>query len=255
VKQPLRTSTWIAIAGAAILILILMVANPNALRVILTVPFVLFLPGFVLTLILFRWEGIGIPERLLLSVGVSVAFTALSGFLLNLTPWGLQAGSMWFILLITVAVELAVMFFARRSWRTDAVTFPAGFNFNTRQWVLMALAALLTVMAIRVARTPTPQPGLAGYTMLWIQDAGAPNAVHVSVKSDEFDTTRYQIKYQFNGTVREGSTFKLQPGETWERIVPLPAGVSAGNSFSVLLYRLDSPDQVYRRVIWWPNSQ
>lgn len=254
-KQPLRTSTWIAIAGAVILILILMVANPNALRVILTVPFVLFLPGFVLTLILFPREGLGISERLLLSVGVSVAFTALSGLLLNLMPWGLQASSLWFVLLVTVALELTVMFFARRTWWTDAVTSSAGFNFNTRQWVLMALAALLTVMAVRVARTPTPQQGLNGYTMLWIQAADVPNAVHVSVKSDEFDTTRYQVKYQFNGTVREGSTFKLQPGETWERIVPLPAGVSAGNSFNVLLYRLDSPDQVYRRVIWWPNSQ
>lgn len=253
-KQTLRTSTWIAIVGATILILALMYVSPDALRIIASVPLVLFLPGFALTLILFPRQSIGMADRLLLSVGLSVAFTALSGLLLNLTPWGLQASSLWIVLLLSIAVEIVVIFFARRTWWTNAGTFPAGLNFNTRQWVLMALAALLTVMAVRVARTPTPQQGLDGYTMLWIQSADTPNAVHVSVKSDEFDTTRYQVKYQFNGTVREGSTFKLQPGETWERIVPIPAGVSAGNSFSVLLYRLDSPDQVYRRVIWWPTK-
>jgi uncharacterized membrane protein len=215
---------------------------------------VLFLPGFVLTLILFPRRSLSIAERLLLSLGLSVAFTALSGLLLNLTPGGLQTRTLWIVLLVSIALEILVIFFARRTWWTDAAAFPAGFNFNTRQWVLMALAALLAVMAIRVARTPTPQQGLNGYTMLWIQTADTPNAVHVSVKSDEFDTTRYQVKYQFNGTVREGSIFKLQPGETWERIVPIPTGVSAGNSLTVLLYRLDSPDTVYRRVIWWPNS-
>ncbi len=253
-NKQLRTSTWIAIAAVAILILILIIMNPNVLQIILSVPLVLFLPGFALTLILFPRKSLGIPERLLLSVGLSVAFTALSGLILNFTPWGLQATTLWIVLLVSVALEVVVIFFARRSWWIEQSKFPAGFNFNTRQWVLMALAAIMTFMAIRVARTPTPQQGLAGYTMLWIQAASTPNAVHVSVQSDEFDTTRYQVRYEFNGTVRQGSTFKLQPGETWERIVPLPAGVSAGNSFSVLLYRLDNPTEVYRRVIWWPNS-
>lgn len=254
-KQQLRTSTWIAIAAAAILIVIMIIVSPNILQIILSVPLVLFLPGFALTLILFPRKGIGLAERLLLSVGLSVAFTALSGLLLNLTPWGLQARTLWIVLLVSLALEIVVIFFARRSWWIEQNKVPASFNFNTRQWVLMALAAIMTFMAIRVARTPTPQQGLEGYTMLWIQAADTPNAVHVSVKSDEFDTTRYQVKYQFNGTVREGSIFKLQPGETWERIVPIPAGVSAGNSLSVLLYRLDNPNEVYRRVIWWPNGQ
>ncbi len=257
--KQLKNSTWIAIAVAVIVILILLVMSPNILRIVLFVPLVLFLPGFALTLILFPGKSIGIPQRLLLSLGLSVAFTALTGLALNLTPGGLQASNLWIVLLASLAVEIIAIFFARRSWWLDTnttSTLPTRFNFNARQWTLMAIAALLTIMAIRVARTPTPQQGLEGYTMLWINpEANTATTVRVGVQSEEFQPTSFHIKYEFNGAVREGSTFKLNPGETWERNVPIPAGVSVGNSLTVLLYRLDSPDEVYRRLVWWPSNK
>jgi hypothetical protein len=183
-----------------------------------------------------------------------VAFTAISGLVLNLTPWGLQAKSLWIVLLLSLAVEIMVIIFARRGWWVDSISFPAGFNFNTRQWVLMALAALMTIMAIRIAGTPTPQQGLEGYTMLWLKPGDTSDAIRVGVQSAEFKSTRYQVKYEYNGGVHQGSAFQLKPGETWERIVQIPGDVEAGTSFAVLLYRLDKPAEVYRQVIWWPGN-
>ncbi len=252
--KQLKNSTWITVAGASLMILILSVVSPNALRIILSVPLMLFVPGFALTLILFPRKSLGIAERLLLSIGLSVAFTALSGLLLNMTPWGLQAQTLWIVLLLTIAVEIVVIFFTRRSWWLEEIKVPAGFNFNTRQWVLMVLAALMTIMAIQVARTPSPQQGLAGYTLLWVKPGDTANAIRVGVENNEFKATNYHIKYEFNSSVREGPTFQLKPGETRESIVPLPNDLMAGTSFIVLLYRLDNPNEVYRSAVWWPTS-
>ena len=254
-KPQLKNSIWIAIASAIVLILVLVVAAPHVSRIILSVPLVLFLPGFVLTLILFPPKSLDIPTRLLLSVGLSVAFTAVFGLVLNLTPWGLQAKTLWIVLLLSLAVEIAVILFVRRNWWRDSISFPAGLNFNTRQWVLMALAALMTIMAIRIAGTPTSQQGLEGYTMLWLKPGNTSDAIRVGVESEEFKLTGYQIKYQYNGGVHQGSSFQLEPGETWERSVQLPSDVEKGTSVTVLLYRLDNPTDVYRQVIWWPESQ
>lgn len=253
-KQQLKNSTWIAVASAVILLLVLMVVSPSVLRTIASVPLVLFLPGFALTLILFPRQSLDIPTRLLLSVGLSVAFTALSGLVLNLTPWGLQAKTLWAVFLASLAVEIVAIFFARRSSRNNSVSPSAGINFNTRQWVLMALAALMTIMAIRIAGTPTPQQGLEGYTMLWLKPGDTSDAIRVGVQSAEFKTTNYQVKYEYNGSVHQGSGFQLKPGETWERIVQIPSDVAKGTSFAVLLYRLDKPTDVYRQVIWWPGN-
>jgi hypothetical protein len=253
-KQQVRSSTWIIIASVALLIVVLMIVIPNSLWIVLSVPLVLFLPGFALTVILFPSKSLGIVERLLLSLGLSVALTALLGLLLNVTPWGLQASSLWIALLSCLAVEAVLILFFRRNWWIDSIGIPGGFNFNARQWVLMALAAVITLMAVRVASAPAPQEGMAGYTMLSIEAAPMPDAVRVSVQSDEFQTTSYHIRYQYNDILRDGPSFRLQPGESWDKTVPLPKTQWNGSSFTVLLYRLDSPDTIYRRVVWWPET-
>jgi len=242
-----------AVVGVILVIIILAVISPDAVRIILSVPVVLFLPGFALTVILFPQKSLGVLERLLLSVALSVAIVALSGLLLNLTPWGLEARTLWIALLLMVAVEIIVIFFTRRTWWMDAMAFPRNINFNTRQWVLMALAATMTVMAVYIARTPAPQKGLEGYTLLSAQAGDTTDTLRLSVRSEEFKQTKYQIKYQFNGTDREGPTLELSPGETWEQAVSIPVDKLAGKSFTVLLYRLDNPTQVYRHVDWWPE--
>src|SRR5919205_467104 len=81
-------------AAILLLMLFLRVIDPSVLRPLLAVPLVLFLPGFALTVILFERERLGIPERLMLSVGLSVALTALVGLLLNWTRLGLWTMSL-----------------------------------------------------------------------------------------------------------------------------------------------------------------
>src|SRR3954471_19437230 len=86
----------------------LFVALGGAVRVLVALPFALVLPGLALTLALFP---AGVPdgaERLLFSLGLSLAVTALGGLVLHLTLWGLRPAS-WTLLLgaITLAAGVA----------------------------------------------------------------------------------------------------------------------------------------------------
>lgn len=79
------------------------------LRLVLGIPFLVFLPGYALVSALFprrkdveteqspeandafrTGSGIGGFERVALSVGTSVAINSMIGFLLNFTPWGIR---------------------------------------------------------------------------------------------------------------------------------------------------------------------
>ncbi len=74
---------------ALLLILMVFVAPDNALRQVLGLIFVLFLPGYAATAALFpendQIDGI---ERAALSFGLSIAIVPLIGLALNFTPWG-----------------------------------------------------------------------------------------------------------------------------------------------------------------------
>jgi len=78
----------------AVIILVLVIhllPDITALRVIFGLPFLLLFPGYTLILALFPRKGEmdGI-ERIALSFGLSFAVSALIGLGLNYTPWGIR---------------------------------------------------------------------------------------------------------------------------------------------------------------------
>jgi uncharacterized membrane protein len=79
------------IALALILIALVYLAPDNAVRQVLGLIFVLFLPGYAASAALFpendQIDGI---ERVALSFGLSIAIVPLIGLALNFTPWGIR---------------------------------------------------------------------------------------------------------------------------------------------------------------------
>jgi uncharacterized membrane protein len=87
-------------------------------RVVLSIGFVLFLPGYAIIKALFPFsvpiktgsEDIDRVERFALSLGMSIAFAPLVALLLNFTPWGIRLSSVTFSLLaVTVIFATAAM--------------------------------------------------------------------------------------------------------------------------------------------------
>jgi uncharacterized membrane protein len=90
---------------AAVLLTVLTVSVPvvrnSPIRVVTTLGFILFVPGYALIAALFPEQNtltdpqradsdIGHLERVVLSFGASIAIIALSGLALNFTPWGIS---------------------------------------------------------------------------------------------------------------------------------------------------------------------
>jgi uncharacterized membrane protein len=79
---------WLVVSIAAIYLPIL---NDTPLRIVFTVPVIIFIPGYCLIAALFPKEGdVDLLERILLSIGLSLAVVPLIGLGLNFTPWGIR---------------------------------------------------------------------------------------------------------------------------------------------------------------------
>ena len=79
---------WLVAGIGAIYLPIL---NETPIRIVLALPVVLFIPGYCLVAALFPKEGdIGLIERIMLSIGVSIAVVPLIGLGLNFTQWGIR---------------------------------------------------------------------------------------------------------------------------------------------------------------------
>lgn len=221
---------------------------------LLALPLVFFLPGFVLTFILFSRKSLDIPERFLLGMGLSVTWIALNGLILGSTSWGLDSRTLWTTLLAGLGGAILVLLFRTRTLSMDTSKSRLGINFNVGQWTLVALAALIMVTAIQRSSTPVLRKGLEGYTLLWVQAAEKPDSISIGVASEEFRETKYQIKYAVNGILYPGPLLNLEPGETWEQTILLPTAEFNGQAFTAYLFRVDDPNKVYRRIVWWPET-
>jgi uncharacterized membrane protein len=88
------------------------------LRLILGLPFLLFIPGYVLVFALFPARktdrGIDTLERIVLSFGLSIAVVPLIGLLLNYTPWGIRLEPILLSLLLFI---VSIGLFGVYRWR------------------------------------------------------------------------------------------------------------------------------------------
>ena len=103
----------------ALLIIIVSYYPSNILRILLGLPFVLFIPGYTLTAALYpardSLDGI---ERLALSFGLSLVTVPIIGFILNYTPWGVALYPVFISVAILIAVTSIIAWY--RKWRLDS---------------------------------------------------------------------------------------------------------------------------------------
>jgi len=130
------------------------------LRLILGLPFILFIPGYVLVFALFPTiktdHGIDTLERLVLSFGLSIAIVPLIGLLLNYTPWGIRLEPVLLSLLIFI---FSIGLYGVYRWRkTDPeerftialkLTHPKQDNTVDRALtIILTIAILITIVSL-----------------------------------------------------------------------------------------------------------
>lgn len=234
----------LALAGAAVTFADI---PAMVIRAPLAVALVAVLPGYAITRAV-RLRDAGLPAHLLLALGMSMAITGLSGFVLNWTPWGLQAHS-WAVLLSGITVVAAIIALIRRDPRAISPATPRPQRmWRAPQTALLVMALCVVVAAGTVSYLGATHQPRKGFTQLWMvpeRNVG-PNALRLGVRSEEMNATRYRLDVRIEGqVVQEFSVPALQPDAQWQTIVVLPDGAQAVDAD---LYKADEPDQVYRHT-------
>ena len=245
----------VVVAGAAVLVTLLAV-NDTLLRAAFALPLVLVLSGYATTTAVFPRGTLGTPERLLFSLGSSLAVAALGGIVLNWTPWGLQPVP-WVVLLSSTALGASAIALLRRQRDLRLASAPVTAGLDIGQGLLFGLAALVVIGAIGVARAPATQHGLQGYSLLWRQreSSSRPGLLRLGVSCMEFTATEYSLQVEVGGhTALEWPSITLEPGQTWEGEAVLSTAELESGLARVLLYRLDDPTRVYRFITWQPGN-
>lgn len=236
-------------------VLTIVMPADSLVRLICALPLVFFLPGYAITGALLPPRLLGNAERLLFSLGLSMAVTALSGLVLNLTAWGLQTSTWSITLAMVVLLASATAWLRRRRDTTIAdVKIERRFKLRFRDGTFIGLAVLVTGTAVGLTRLPIEPNGVAGYTMLWMIPAspGNSNDIRLGVESAEFAETRLRLQVSVGDQiVQEWSELNLKPGETWETAITLQSDQVSSGSIVADLYKLNDPETIYRQVKLW----
>ncbi len=220
-------------------------------RAIVAALLVLVLPGYALVAAVFPQRTLADAERLLFSLGLSLAVAILGGLVLDALPAGLQPG-WWLALLLATTLSAGAVALLRRRGASLPDLSSVGQSrarLPASQALLLAAAGLLAATAVVVAaRGATEQP-FAGVTELWMLPLGSVDqpAVVLGVRSVESSPTRYRLVLSVAGQVaNEWTSIELAPGQTWETTSGLPTAAAA--NVVALLYRVDDAATIYRRV-------
>jgi len=241
----------------------------SVLRIVLGLPFLLFFPGYTLQAALFpRKSDLGGTELAALSVGLSVAVVALTGLILNYTPWGVQLYPILTSLALLIVVAAAIAW-ARRRRLNDEERRAVSFSLNLQPWrgktgvdrvlsLVLAVVVLGTLGSIGYAVAAPGEeerftefyllgPGgrMEGYPDELV--VGEKATVIVCIANHEHKDVDYALEITIDGA-RQGEITRiaLAQDEKWQQQVSFaPDRAGEGQRVEFVLHKDGEP---YRRL-------
>lgn len=259
-----------------VLLLIIIAFSPpgsSFWRVVLGLPLILFLPGYTLTAAVFpRKSSLSAAVRVALSFGLSIVLVPLMGYLLNYTPWGIQALPFLILLIIFMAVTSAVAWGRRWALPEEeiprlslTVSLPRWWQQGLANRVLFAILGTVILgsvlaMGYAVARPRTGErftefyilgtDGKVAYypTKLKVGEEGR---VTLTIVNHEGETSNYEIRVTMDGTKKADIKAAVANDEKWGKTVSfVPDKPGDGQPVEFLLYK-DRSDEPYLELRLW----
>jgi uncharacterized membrane protein len=217
-------------------------------------PLMLILPGYALVAA-FAGGALGIAERVVLVIGLSLGTAAVGGLLLNFLPWGLTPVSwaLWFGL-ITLVGGIATLVRRRNATTVTGASVTGTsrdwtMGLNPKQAGLLGAAAVIAIAALLVARAGVEDQTSRFTQFYMLPDETNRTSVKLGVVSTEAATTKYILKLEAGGRVlQEWSNIELKPGERWEQTLTVPQPEPGKSAVEAKLYKASAPNEVYRYV-------
>jgi uncharacterized membrane protein len=250
----------VAILFSALNIIWALLSHPVlVIGVVLGLPLVFILPGYVLTEVLWSKRSSDAARTLLLSLGLSVSISIVTGLVLNLFPSGLQATT-WAVSLgfFTTVFSLLAFFLRRGGLPVSAAKHPNVSHhqrtllFNIYQYVLIVAAVMVIALTFVYSVESATQQPHAGFTQFWIlpgDQSSTSCSVRLGVRSFEKTPVTYRITVSVNNIQLPAfPSLNLSPQKEWNLIVPVTPGAAGTAHIQAQLYRMVDPHQVYRQV-------
>lgn len=223
---------------------VLAVASP-ALRTLLGLPLVFYLPGYAILRAAFREPRFGLAGTIF-AVGLSIAMTIFCGLVLHLlgalTPEG------WAIVLaVAVWAACGAAFLRSRPAKRRPVRRAPLAAVQATMLICAVLIAIGTIVLARQWASAHPQ---FAYTEFWmVPHVSGGGVVTIGVKNAERARSTYDLELLFDDqTVAVRRSIQLGVGETWHSDFALPMGIGAANAAEARLFRAEDNHLVYRRV-------
>jgi uncharacterized membrane protein len=234
-------------------------SSPSLIGIVLAMPLVFLIPGYMITETLFPGRALEPVQQLVFALALSIAVAIFGGFALNQFPEGLRILP-WTIWLGAFTTIFTLLAYVRRQ-RQPRQSEPRGPR-NRPQgtgarvpfatFVLFGMAALVAVLSVLYSVVGAEQQPHPGFTSLWVvpaTEAGNTCAVSIGVQSSELAPLTYRIVVTTN---KDQSTpwqpFSLVPQQQWAQLEPITVGNNTSVLVVVQLYRLDQPSKAYRNV-------
>lgn len=243
-------------------------AHPPIGDIICALPLVFIVPGYVLVEALFidlpDASGSVIreprlktqppfkrPDRLFLSLGLSLAMVVINGFVLNMLPMGLERSSWAVSLAILTAVFSLIALYRRRRSAQRVNGTSERLRITFYDCILSALAVAIVISSVWYSVVDAQQQQQQStFSQFWMVPSKQGNnncAVLVGVHSFEATTVKFEIVVTANGTaITTWPAITLAPQEQWDQFVSITPRNTKSVYIEAKLYRLDKPGTVYR---------
>lgn len=264
-------SIWIIVT---IIFIITPFLENNFIRIILGIPMVIFIPGYMLVSALFiKRDALDTIERIALSFGLSIAVVPLLGLLLSFT-FGIGLSTILVILCIYDAVLIFISKYRREklpenerfSVMLDRIYEIVGIKLKPKNRIDSILNIILIftmIIAIGMIYFTITAPKISDkFTEFYIIDAdgktsnystdlklGSASYMDVYVSNHEYKYTNYTIQMVLNKNILISKELALDHDEIWEgnmTFVPQTEGINMRLEF--LLFKENNFTVPYRSL-------
>ena len=250
-----------------------MLSPSGVLRILLGVPFLMFLPGYSCLAALFpRREGLTTVERVALSSLLSMAIVALVGLVLSLI-WEI---SLYPILISIALFSVAVCGIAYHRRRRLApqdrfepqirLRMPQLDSLSGRERMTVAiLSAMVIISVAALVYVATRSRSGERFTEFYLLGSsgmvsdypsaivlGTHENVTIGVTNREGKDVTYRIRVALGTTdLQTIDGLALEDGDNWERIITLtPTTIGDSQKVEFLLYRGAEPEPYHQLNLW-----
>lgn len=248
-REGAARSDMALVSALALLACLICAAAPGGLapvRVPLALPLVLVLPGYATVTALFAPDTLRAPERIMLSLSLSIVAAILTGLAVDIAGFKLLAAP-WIELLAAVTLVATATAIARGNERPLSLPGPLP-RLRAHEWLALLAALVLLAAAAAIGFRPLPPPAKTQGTVAFglLEAPGGRAGVCVSVINEEFHANSYRVVVSVPGRAnRTLTTTRLDPGATWNREVAVGPGFP---DVTARLYRGSAPSRAYRNT-------